>query len=462
MSSTTKTTTTTPTTTTTMSWFTCLTCRVSLATGDDQRRHYKSDWHSYNLRRKLAQLPVVTSEQFDRIEEVHRNRGDGSSGGGGGGGGAADDNESTAKRSASSSSQLYCQCCGKQFSTDKAFGQHLNSKKHLQQQQQQQSSVNHNNNNKQSAIISLPDDDSDKKADDLIAAAAAVTAMSTTKAMDQTVVTANKHIDDVVVDDDDDDDEDWESVDSGDDDDDDDQTDGQPIRPNECLFCQHSSLTIEDNMSHMSFSHSFFIPDIEFVRDLVPFIEYLGEKVGYGHYCLWCCDSGKRFRSVRSAQQHMQDRGHTKLNHSTRYLPEYSQFYDYTKSYPDYDGSKQLVTIDDDDDEVVIPHIDDSDWQLALPSGAVIGHRSLFRYYRQNLKPITDTPANKSSSSAAILDKVMTKYRALGWTGSTGEASIQRARDVQFVQRIQRRHALKMGQKNNKILQKHFRNQILF
>lgn len=56
-------------------------------------------------------------------------------------------------------------------------------------------------------------------------------------------------------------------------------------------------------------------------------------------------------------------------------LAEYSDFYDYTKSYPEGENA-------DPDEVVEIPDIDTGDYHLKLPSGATIGHRSLFVFYR--------------------------------------------------------------------------------
>jgi len=44
--------------------FTCISCRVTFADADLQRGHYKTDWHRYNLKRKVAELPPVTAENF--------------------------------------------------------------------------------------------------------------------------------------------------------------------------------------------------------------------------------------------------------------------------------------------------------------------------------------------------------------------------------------------------------------
>ena len=49
---------------------TCISCRVAFNDADLQRDHYKSEWHRYNLKRKIAELPPITLENFDnRITE---------------------------------------------------------------------------------------------------------------------------------------------------------------------------------------------------------------------------------------------------------------------------------------------------------------------------------------------------------------------------------------------------------
>ncbi len=46
------------------STFTCLSCRVGFPTSEGQRQHYKTDWHRYNLKRKIAGMVPVTAENF--------------------------------------------------------------------------------------------------------------------------------------------------------------------------------------------------------------------------------------------------------------------------------------------------------------------------------------------------------------------------------------------------------------
>lgn len=45
---------------------TCITCRVAFVRAEMQRDHYKSDWHRYNLKRKVAELPAVSAEVFQQ------------------------------------------------------------------------------------------------------------------------------------------------------------------------------------------------------------------------------------------------------------------------------------------------------------------------------------------------------------------------------------------------------------
>jgi len=44
---------------------TCIACRLEFTSFDSQREHYHTDWHRYNLKRKVANLPPVTLQNFD-------------------------------------------------------------------------------------------------------------------------------------------------------------------------------------------------------------------------------------------------------------------------------------------------------------------------------------------------------------------------------------------------------------
>lgn len=159
---------------------------------------------------------------------------------------------------------------------------------------------------------------------------------------------------------------------------------------------------------------------------------------------------GKAFRSPDAARAHMLDKGHCKMLHEGEALAEYAEFYDYSASYPDNETA-------DPNAEVEIPELDDSDYQLVLPSGSVIGHRSLMRYYKQSLNPTRALAISKHDK----LSKILSMYRSLGWTETQQEAAKKKAMDIKYMQRLQQKYTSKLGCKANK-LQNHFRPQVNF
>jgi pre-60S factor REI1 len=77
------------------------------------------------------------------------------------------------------------------------------------------------------------------------------------------------------------------------------------LEETDCLFCTHKSETFEENMTHMTTTHSLFIPDIEFLVDLRGLIRYLGEKITVGNVCIFCNGKGRGMRSVDAVRKHM-------------------------------------------------------------------------------------------------------------------------------------------------------------
>lgn len=129
----------------------------------------------------------------------------------------------------------------------------------------------------------------------------------------------------------DNDEEEWEDIDEIEIDE-----DSEAILPSTCLFCQHESTSLEDNLHHMTKSHSFFIPDIDYITELESLILYLGSKVGDGKICLYCNKRSRTFPSIDAVQKHMRDKGHTKLDYEGESALEYADFYDFSSSYPDF------------------------------------------------------------------------------------------------------------------------------
>lgn len=382
-----------------MPLFTCITCRVAFADGEIQRRHYKTDWHRYNLKRKVAEMAPVTAEVFEQKVLAQKA-------------------EQEAQQK-SKTKTMHCQLCGKTFSSENAHNNHLSSKKHREMEavkvkkdkscstskpEEKSKPIHQRNVEPKSALSSSNDRNNDEDFDD--------------------------------------------------EEDDDDIMEGVPLDVEDCLFCSHHSASMEENMQHMTRYHSFFVPDLEFVVDLKGFLEYLGEKVGIGNMCLYCNQRGKTFYSVEAAQAHMMDKGHTKIDYDGDAVLEYADFYDFSSSYPDYDPDGE----DNENGEVQTRDnaltVDEETLELCLPSGAKVGHRSLHYIYKQSLPP-------ERNRHSKVIRGIMADYKALGWHGTIGTATRQKVKDIRVRNEKLAKRRVDVSVKANK-LQKHFRPQVVF
>ena len=306
--------------------YTCITCHVVFQTGDLQRTHYKTDWHRYNLKRKVADLgPISATEFAEKVEAVQQR---------------TDQINEKDQRSS-----LMCKDCGKAFTSENGLLNHIKSRKHAETVTKNAQ----NDSKKTRQIVESPKE-------------------NPTEPMDEVEVEEE-------VEDDDDDDDDWNDMDDGatvtrnkmiilrkqknfnfesilDATGVEGQTEvlGTPLSLEECLFCSLKSSNLEENLSHMAHAHSFFLPDFEYISNLPGLIEYLGkifyhfenfenakflfvfqdEKVGIFHVCLWC--NKRSFHDVLSVQRHMTAKGHCKIlfDENPNAAWEYVDFYDYS------------------------------------------------------------------------------------------------------------------------------------
>uniref|UniRef100_A0A8C5NUD4 Cytoplasmic 60S subunit biogenesis factor ZNF622 n=1 Tax=Jaculus jaculus TaxID=51337 RepID=A0A8C5NUD4_JACJA len=470
--------------------YTCITCRVAFRDAELQRAHYKSDWHRYNLRRKVAAMAPVSAEGFQ--ERVRAQR-------------AAAAAEEQRRDSAT-----YCAACGKKFASFNAYDNHLRSRRHgelerraVQAVSRRVQSLNEKNLEKglragavdkdavnaaiQRAIKAQPSTSPKKTPAAGAERRDSVAAAGTRAAPDrepadkpprlQWFEQQARKLARQPGEDGDSDDRDGDGPEDLDDEGDgpglpglDPDVEEQDVqaeagdRPapgaipvTDCLFCSRHSRSLLKNVAHMTQAHSFFIPDIEYLSDLKGLIRYLGEKVGVGKICLWCNEKGKSFYSTEAVQAHMNDKSHCKLLTDGDAALEFADFYDFRSSYPDHKEGEDPDELDAPSSDRHLEY-DDETMELILPSGARVGHRSLMRYYKQRFG---STRAVAVARNQKAVGRVLQQYRALGWTGSTG-AALMRERDMQYVQRLKSKWMLKTGMKNNATKQMHFRAQVRF
>ncbi|CAM4589339.1 unnamed protein product [Leuciscus chuanchicus] len=455
--------------------YTCISCRVQFTDGEVQRAHYKTDWHRYNLKRKVADMPPVTAENFEERVLAQRTAAEQQSLGDGHG-------------------SAYCATCNKKFSTDNAYTNHIQSNKHQQAErkalaaaQETVQRMNEKNLEKGAELDKDAQNEALQKAlmEQQRHTPSKATPTPTEKRVRQRPdkpprlqwfeqqakkITEEEGEEE----EEEEEEEEWEDVDEdmdGEDDDDDEEemeeasTSGAALAPGavpatDCLFCGHHSRTLSRNMAHMTKTHSFFLPDIEYLVDMRGLILYLGEKVGVGKVCLWCNEKGKSFYSTEAVQAHMTDKSHCKLLTDGDAALEFADFYDFRSSYPDAKDGDDVEMKDGELPDEKTVEIDDETLELTLPSGAKIGHRSLMRYYKQRFGV---QRALVPAHNQRAVGRVLKQYRALGWAGDFGKGFMsQQQKDMQYVRRMKSKWMLKIGMSNNTTKQTHFRLQVMF
>ncbi|OWZ57284.1 pre-60S factor REI1 [Cryptococcus neoformans Tu259-1] len=339
--------------------FTCISCRVAFETADEQRAHFLTDWHRYNMKRRVANLPPVAAASFN--EKVLERR------------------EQNAVRTDPRS--LACAACNKQFSSENAFRTHVQSKKH-RDREAAAASAERLGKKSAPAPAKAEDEDDDGSGDE-----------------------ANEM--DVDIEDDEEGDFEQKMANLR-----------RRIKPADCLFCTRHSGTVDENVGHMASIHSFFIPDREILIDLSGLLSYLGEKVAIGNLCLFCPNGGKEFGSLEAVRKHMIDKNHCKLAYETdEDRAELADFYDFQGEGDDEDWEDEDGEEIGSDEEVmdafdrpqrpkkVSVALAADGLSLVLPSGRTLGHRSLKVYYDQRYRPSDDSDVDQSALKVALVRK---------------------------------------------------------
>ncbi|MCJ1303651.1 hypothetical protein MMC08_006461 [Hypocenomyce scalaris] len=535
--------------------FTCNTCQVAFRNSDLQRGHMRSDWHRYNLKRRVASLPPLSSEVF--AEKVLTAQ------------------ASSSAAAAKASFEKTCVPCQKTYYSENAYQNHIGSQKH----RLRTTAHSHGDPRPQ-------DDDTGS-------------VMSSTISLGEPIETASVETNDPEAE------AEFSEVVNGIKEASLEEKKLEPVSrrpsrphhssnedrpehriskttteastpsssatpkpseaalPNRCLFCNYDSPTFKLSVMHMTRYHGLFIPEQTYLVDLEGLIGYLQKKITEFHECLYC---HKVKGSTTGIQTHMRDKGHCMIAFDEEEdMIEVGQFYDFRSTYSDPGeddedtdmedsnpkshggvklGSKRLgafktVVSSSDGDEngdgwetdssassldsealtaVPIDHTDaferlsmhshhshtnprphrtvdgfhshahshhavfHSDYELHLPSGRTAGHRSLSRYYRQNLhnyptsaerierRMIADAAMDSDSEAQEVVQNEsrgrQVATRANGGLGMVGVTEAKK-REVRAVEKRERkreqraRQQYQWGVDKRGNSQKHFRDPLL-
>eukprot|EP00127_Corallochytrium_limacisporum_P007417 Clim_evm20s251 gene=Clim_evmTU20s251 len=249
--------------------FTCMNCRVGFYTAEEQRIHHKTEWHRYNLKRKIAGLACVTAEEFQTRMQVMTNQ-------------LAGEEDA----SSTTPSKPMCEACNKVFRSEAQYENHIQSKKHKENQR-------------------AWEDRGCKPAP---------------RPTRRTDAELGRRPAPIVAEDIEDREVDLE-----------DQFLARAIELDEetCMFCPHKDESFDANLEHMAKFHGFYVPDLEYCVDIKGLVKYLGEKVSVGNICLLCNERGRQFTSLEAVQKHMTDKGHCRIDYNADAEEELEEFYDY-------------------------------------------------------------------------------------------------------------------------------------
>jgi len=477
--------------------YTCNTCQVAFRGSDLQRSHMQSDWHRYNLKRRVASLPPLTSEIF--AEKVLANQ------------------ATAAATAARAAFEKVCAACERTYFSQNAYQNHIGSSKHRMRVAQLQAKS-----------ITTADDDTESMMSSAISLGESVDTLPPRETEDSTESELSKVIGGLRV----------ASPTPGASA----HQEARPVSPSgtetsametattnsvvpnatiTCLFCNVRSPSIDANVVHMQGKHGMFIPERAYLVDLEGLVEWLSDRVQALHECLYC---GLVKHTAHGIQTHMRDKGHCMIAFdSEEEMIELGQFYDFRASYSDDEsdddeeevdakksggvklGAKRDVKVDgedeedeewedeegedvdmDDEEEASVadsertyrgsrrPQVYEEDFELHLPSGRTAGHRTLARYFRQNLHnyPGAIERAQRLLTGAGEDDEpqrgrggqLTTRANGgLGLAGAPEEAKLRaqklEKKEVAKAQRAQNRYNLATNKIHNS--QKHFRDPLL-
>eukprot|EP01024_Parvocaulis_polyphysoides_P005698 TRINITY_DN11423_c0_g2_i1.p2 TRINITY_DN11423_c0_g2~~TRINITY_DN11423_c0_g2_i1.p2 ORF type:complete len:471 (-),score=101.47 TRINITY_DN11423_c0_g2_i1:775-2082(-) len=363
--------------------------------------HYKSDFHRYNLRRKVAGLPPVTREWFEarksQLEQLEAARG-----------------------IAGSHKKIWvCPLTKKKFQSLNTYNTYRKSKKFQDLMKKQ-------------GIESVPEpivkvlqlenqDEGVKqkkninKSGEVKGSGFAMKPVATGTAntdVEEEINEEQEEEEDV-------EEEGWETASDEEEGDGMDASNWEEWDVTLSLFDNNKSETLEANLEYMYKKYGFYFPETENLIDPEGLIKYLGAKLKYGRVPLYSRgddENAKQFRDLQAVQNHMIHINNCKMCWEDN-EEEYEDFY----NWPENSQEQQQQNTDSDiyinnnalsvSDQIAQPGT--GGYELMLPnedgSGGVkiLGSREFARYYKQK-------PKYLDTRKSVVAGSIVAQYRQLG------------------------------------------------
>ncbi|CAI5756126.1 unnamed protein product [Candida verbasci] len=399
--------------------FTCNTCGTIFINAELQRKHMKTDWHRYNLKRKVANLPSISSEVFaEKFLQSKLNN--------------TNENEDEYG--------FYIAKRKKKNNSNKNLRKHVLTN----QNRGRNEFIKSKNVRSASPATSIASEFSQfSLGDDEVHYDETLDTGSELNYTESDFTDLDHSSDEGMQESDDESIEEVKAI---------------PI--SHCFYCGKNNHEIETNVRHM-YNHGLYIPERSFLIDLEGLLNYLSEMISIYNACLVCGFEGKNLESIR---QHIKSKGHCKIPYETKdEKSDISRFYDFIEEeekesterkvgFLDEPESSALIIYNGVNDNYITCDLDDSGVQLILPTGSRIGHRSMQRYYRQNI--LLPQDKQDGQKTQALVDRRFSP-------GLTYNQISRHEKEVQKIENINKNIAVRKTKTKKTNYQKHYRDAIL-
>lgn len=239
-----------------------------------------------------------------------------------------------------------------------------------------------------------------------------------------------------------------------------------------CLFDNHVSGSMEENLEYMYKKYGFYLPDAEYLADPAGLIQYLGSKLQYGKVPLYAPGDDpnpRQFRSLHAVQRHMVDANRCKMAYDDGDEEEYEDYYDYSGLHADGEGGAGERPEAAAEGEAAAAaeggalvaagaglraEVAAAGLELIVGGGEggggakALGSRWLSRYYKQRPRPASGRPLALAAAPAPAPGQLVAQYRALG-IETRNPALSAGAKRAQREQRRGERSRLNLAMKAN-------------
>lgn len=360
--------------------YTCNSCSLQFPTAEDQRSHMKSDWHRYNLKRRVANLPAINEEMFnEKVKKI-----------------SLEEEEANSQMSAKDKkiSEKQKRRMEKEALLEKKRQLLQLARENILKSINQEKQENELNEAMEEVKIEDSKEDTKVKENEPKEEEEKVEEeepKELTQEEEEELLIAEKLKNKVDI----------------------------PL--NVCMFCNKKYPNLKASLEHMYKKHGFYIPEIKYLTDLEGLVKYMSEKLSIGNVCFCCSYQGRSLEAIRA---HITSKKHCRIPYESEdERLEISDFYDFSSTYTNIDKENEDEWEDveeegeegegeEEEEEEELPQqvSYDDGVELHLPTGLKVGHRSLARYFRQNLKPETVLTEGQGTVIAAESRHLVSAY----------------------------------------------------